>query len=103
MPEPTKVGLRADTDQAMAFLRDSRPSLSSSPEGRLYANLADAVAQLIGCEFAGTPDVGRVLVSASRVMKSVSNAARAAGLDSDGLLAVMALAGEQLERQASNA
>lgn len=100
---PARAALAAQTDQALAEVADGRAGLTGD-NGALTALSAEATAKILAAEFPSSRDLGRILVSASGALLSLraSLASRGVDADADALLSVLALAGEQLDREAGH-
>jgi hypothetical protein len=100
-PMPGRAALAAQTDQLLAQIADERGKLSGA-EGNLTAQAADKTARLLAQEFSGVPELGRILVSLSTGLISLTRVLdrRGVEVDIESLLTVVGLAGEQLDREA---
>jgi hypothetical protein len=99
-----KTALDAATDQALALARDTRAQMTD-PGGVYLRSLAGSLAGFLREQFPDTPGLGRVAVSLAQHVASMSDAmtAGSAGAqfagDLPSLMAVVVLAGEQLNRE----
>ena len=97
-PESLRIALEADTDQALAWTREARQRLSrGNPEDDLWLAVSSRLAEVLTAEFPGIP-IGRILISVSHSIDAIRENF-ADPDDTDSLLSVLALAGEQLDRE----
>lgn len=104
MPKvPSQTALAAQTDQALAEIAEGRSGLTGD-DGKLTVLSAAATAKILAAEFPSARDLGRILVSTSGALLSLraSLASRGVDADAEALLSVLALAGEQLDREANH-
>jgi hypothetical protein len=96
-----KTVLDAGTDQALAVFRDMRDGLPDGESGDFYRTLSALMAAQFREEFPGIP-VGRVLVAVATALKAIATGLgkTPAGAHPYVLMAITALAGEQLDREA---
>jgi len=96
---PGKTALDAETDQALAWIRDKRGTLGTA-ESVIYGELGRVVALQIGAQFPGIP-CGRVVMAVTQALAGILTATRELGMEpSPGvLLTISALAAEQLTRE----
>jgi hypothetical protein len=97
-PLPPKVALDADTDQALALIRDHRLS-----HGSLATILAEGVADQIREQFG--PGNGRIVMAVAQAVGCVEKIMReeyGASMKPGQLVVIAALAAEQLEREAQS-
>jgi hypothetical protein len=98
---PAQAALAAQTDQALAEVADGRAGLKGD-NGALTALSAEATAKILAAEFPCVAELGRILVATSGALLSLRHSLDERGVDADtgALLSVLALAGEQLDREA---
>ena len=100
---PGKAALDAETDQALAWIRDARTDRFSPVEAAVYGELAGVLASQIGEQFPGIP-AGRVVMAVMQGLSGILIAMRELGLSPSpaALLTISALAAEQLTREAAS-
>lgn len=93
---PPKAALDADTDQALAFIRDHRLS-----HGSLATILAEGIAEQVRDQFG--PGNGRIVMAVAQAISCVEKVMRedyAMPMSPGQLVVIASLAAEQLEREA---
>lgn len=98
--------LEAGTDEALSLAAELRAGgdLNDGP-GAFVTMLSEGMAEMLASEFPGMPGLGRVAVAiASQVLAMRAGTAEETGIDVDLEMAatVLALAGEQLDREANH-
>jgi hypothetical protein len=104
-PIPLKPTLDADTDQALAWTREARKKLPpADPTASLYLRASARLAECLRVEFPAIP-LGRALMSVGQSLGALEeNCADLGGtLTVEGLLSILELAAEQLDREEAEA
>jgi hypothetical protein len=102
-PPPSKAVLDAETDQALAAIREALAA-EQCPEPGLHDVLVGGHADMLRAQFGDVPHLGRILFAAAQSLKAMAEQLSATGAGPVGwelVLAIGALGGEQLDREAA--
>jgi hypothetical protein len=102
VPPPSKTVLDAQSDQAMAVARDLRGGLlAQAGGGDRLLTYGIGLAVILREQFPGNRDLGRIVLAVARSLRALGRAAEAGGapLGPREIMAVAALAAEQLDRE----
>ena len=103
-PLPSKAEIESDTAEVIAYAREQRGKLpAGDPETLLHLRASGGLAEVLRVEFPGA-SLGRVLASVSSSLGAIEDHLTAGGFEvAGGLLTVLTLAGEQLDREDAEA